>query len=333
MKRMKIVLAGGTGQVGTLLGRHFHAQRHEVVVLSRSPHSEPWRTVPWDGVALGAWTSELRGADVLINLAGRSVNCRYNEANREAIISSRVDTTRVLGEAIATLDAPPRLWMNSSTATIYRDAYDRPMDEDTGELGGHESCAPDTWRFSIDVATRWEHTFFVAPTPFTRKIALRSAMVMSPDRGGVFDVLLRLVRFGLGGSAGPGSQYVSWIHAVDFIRALEFLIEHEEFDGPVNIASPNPLPNRDFMRALRNAWGIPFGIPAPEFSLELGAIFMRTETELILKSRRVVPTRLLKSGFRFEFPDWPAAANDLVSRWKHPVTANLTADTTPSPVL
>lgn len=321
MNRMKVVLAGGTGQIGTLLARHFHAQRHEVVALSRSPHSAPWRIVHWDGATSGAWTNELRNADVLINLAGRSVNCRYNEANRNAIISSRIDSTRVLGEAIASLDAPPRLWMNSSTATIYRHALDRPMDEESGELGGNEPGAPDTWRFSIDVASQWEHTFFVAPAPFTRKIALRSAMVMSPDHGGVFDVLLRLVRFGLGGQAGSGQQYVSWVHEADFIRSIEYLIEHEEFDGPVNIASPHPLPNRDFMKALRQAWGIPIGLPAPKPVLELGALFMRTETELILKSRRVVPGRLLHAGCHFLFPDWNYAARDLVSRWRNPSTA------------
>jgi uncharacterized protein len=313
---MKIVLAGGSGQVGTMLAGHFHGHGHQVVVLSRSTGSAPWRVIPWDGATLGIWIAELRGADVLINLAGRSVDCRYTAANRKEILSSRINSTRLLGEAIATLDRPPRLWMNASTATIYRHALDRPMDEESGELGGNEPDAPGTWRFSIEVAISWEHAFFVAPTPFTRKIALRSAMVMSPDRDGVFDVLLRLVRYGLGGKAGSGRQYVSWVHEADFIRALEYLIEHEEFEGPVNIASPNPLPNSEFMRQLRRAWGTRIGLAAPKPILELGAWFLRTETELILKSRRVVPQRLLESGFEFQFPEWQGAASNLVDRWR-----------------
>lgn len=206
--------------------------------------------------------------------------------------------------------------MNAGTATIYRHALDRPMDEATGELGGTEPDVPSTWRFSIDVATAWERAFFESNTPRTRKIALRSAMTMSPDPNGVFDVLLRLVRFGLGGSAGSGRQFVSWIHETDFIGAIEFLIAREEVSGPVNVCSPNPLPNSEFMRALRRAWGIPIGLPAAKWMLEIGAVFLRTETELILKSRRVVPGRLLDAGFEFRFPDWESAGLDLVRRWR-----------------
>ncbi len=265
---------------------------------------------------MGDWTSHLEHADVLINLAGRSVNCRYTPANRAAIKDSRVQTTRLLGQAIRGLVHPPRLWMNASTATIYRHALDRPMDEETGEIGGKEANAPGTWRFSIDVATSWEEAFFSAVTPRTRKIALRSAMVMSSGRGGIFGELLRLVRFGLGGAAGSGQQFVSWVHGEDFLRSIEYLMAHEEFEGPVNIAAPNPLPNGEFMRALRRAWGAPVGLPATRWMLEFGALFLRTETELILKSRRVVPGRLLRAGFRFHFPDWPVAAEDLVNRWR-----------------
>jgi NAD dependent epimerase/dehydratase family enzyme len=206
--------------------------------------------------------------------------------------------------------------MNASTATIYRHALDRAMDEGSGELGGHEPDAPSSWRFSIEVATAWEECFFAALTPQVRKVALRSSMIMSPDRDGIFDMLLRLVRFGLGGASGSGEQFVSWIHDVDFVNALEYLISHEEIDGAVNVASPNPLANRLFMRDLRQAWGISIGLPASKWMLEVGAIFLRTETELILKSRRVVPGRLLESGFKCEFPEWPAAARDLVEKWR-----------------
>jgi uncharacterized protein len=178
----------------------------------------PWRTVAWDGANLGDWVCELEKADVVINLTGRSVNCRYNDANRREILESRTNATRILGEAITRVAHPPSLQMNASTATIYRHALGRPMDEFTGKLGGNEPSAPSSWRFSIDVAKRWEETFFAASTPNTRKIALRSAMAKSPERGGIFDVLLRLVRFGLGGSARSGRQFVSWIHEVDFAR-------------------------------------------------------------------------------------------------------------------
>jgi len=313
---LRIVLTGGSGQMGTLLARHFDEQGHQVVVIARSVQPAPWRVVEWDGATLGDWSRELERADLLINLAGRSVNCRYTPANRKAIKDSRVQSTLLLGRAIARLAHPPRVWMNASTATIYRHALDRAMDEETGEIGGNERDCPSSWRFSIDVATSWEEAFFSAVAPRTRKIALRSAMTMSPDRGGIFAELLRLVRLGLGGTAGSGDQYVSWIHEADFIRSIEFLMAHEEFEGPVNLAAPNPLPNRDFMRALRRAWGTRVGLPAPRPLLELGAVFLRTETELILKSRRVVPGRLLRAGFEFQFPEWPGATWDLVERWR-----------------
>jgi uncharacterized protein (TIGR01777 family) len=316
VKALRIAIPGGSGQVGQILARHFHGQGHTVTVLSRHPGDAPWRTVHWNGRDSGAWCAALYGADVVINLAGRSVNCRYHEANRREIEESRIGTTTLVGRAIAQAVHPPALWMNASTATIYRHALDRPMDEAGGELGGSEPDAPATWRFSIDVATRWEQAFFAAPAPRTRKIALRSAMIMSADRGGVFDTLLRLVRAGLGGRAGSGAQFVSWVHYLDFIRAIEFLIAHEELDGTLNVCAPNPLPNHDFMRILRGSWGARIGLPATRLMLEAGAMLLRTETELILKSRRVVPARLLSAGFAFRFPDWRGAAQDLVHRWR-----------------
>ncbi|HTZ74367.1 MAG TPA: TIGR01777 family oxidoreductase [Candidatus Aquilonibacter sp.] len=312
----RIVIPGGSGQVGRILARHYASRGEEVVVIARqAPADTPWRTVAWDGRTVGPWAKEIDGADIVINLAGRSVNCRYNAANQREIKESRVVTAKLVGDAIAQASRPPRIWMNASTATIYRHALDRAMDEATGELGGNEPGAPETWRFSIDVAKSWEEAFFSAPAPGTRKIALRSAMVMSPDRGGIFDTLLGLVRRGLGGTSGSGTQFVSWIHDRDFIRALDFLINRDDSEGAVNIASPDPLPNREFMAALRQAWGIKIGLPATEWMLEIGAMFLRTETELILKSRRVIPGRLLAGSFQFEFPDWAQAARDLVGRW------------------
>jgi uncharacterized protein (TIGR01777 family) len=314
--RLRIVIPGGSGQVGNIIARYFHGQGHDVVVLARSVTPAPWRVVDWDGADLGNWTSELENADVLINLAGKSVDCRYTPANRRAIKESRIRTTNLLGQAIGQFGRPPRLWMNASTATIYRHALDRPMDEQTGEIGGNEAGVPAKWRFSIDVATSWERAFFDAPTPKTRKIALRSAMIMSPDQGGVFDTLLRLVRFGLGGTTGSGLQFVSWVHDADFLRSIDYLIAQDGMDGPVNIASPNPLPNREFMKALRQAWGTRIGLPAASWMLEIGTLFLRTETELVLKSRRVIPGRLVNAGFQFQFPEWDAAAQNLVDRWR-----------------
>jgi len=313
---VKIVIPGGTGQVGTILARAFHAGGHDVTVLSRRPGVAPWRVVAWDAETLGHWAAEFEGADAVINLAGRSVNCRYTPENRRAIKESRVNSARVVGEAIAQAARPPRAWFQMSTATIYAHRYDAPNDEATGILGGSETEAPDTWRFSIDVATSWERAVDEAEVSSTRKVKLRAAIVLSPDRAGVFDTLLGLVRRGLGGTAGDGRQYISWIHDLDFARAVFWLMEHEEIAGPVNLAAPEPLPNSEFMRALREAWGTKVGLPATEWMLEVGAVFLRTETELILKSRRVVPGRLLQEGFVFQFPEWPEAARDLCRRWR-----------------
>lgn len=259
----RIVIPGGSGQIGATLARHYQSLGDDVVVLARKPVQAPWRVALWDGRTIGGWTKEIDGADVVTNLAGRSVNCRYTAANRREIKESRVNATKIIGQAIAQASLPPKLWMNAATATIYRHALDGPMDEGTGELGGNQPNAPDTWRFSIDVTKSWEDAFSSSSAPATRKIALRSAMVMSPDRGGVFDALLGLVRHGLGGASGSGRQFVSWVHDKDFLRALDYLIEHEEFDGAVNMASPNPLPNREFMAVLREAWGTKIGLPLP----------------------------------------------------------------------
>jgi uncharacterized protein (TIGR01777 family) len=315
---MKIVLPGGTGQVGTVLARAFQEGGDEVVVLSRGTQDEgvPWRVLAWDAESLGEWAAEFEGADVVINLAGRSVNCRYSEANRRAIMESRVNSARVVGEAIARAARPPRIWLQMSTATIYAHRFDAPNDEATGIIGGAERDAPASWRFSIDVATAWERVVDETPAPQTRKVKMRAAVIMSPDAGGVFETLLRLVRFGLGGQSGDGRQYVSWIHDEDFVRSVRWLIEHDELAGAINLAAPEPLPNAEFMRALREAWGVRVGLPATRLMLEAGALLLRSETELILKSRRVVPRTMLESGFEFRFPSWPEAARDLCRRYR-----------------
>ncbi|MFN8006924.1 MAG: TIGR01777 family oxidoreductase [Terriglobia bacterium] len=313
---MKIVIPGGTGQVGRLLARAFTRDHHEVVTLGRTRKPEAWRVVKWDPCAVTNWAGELDGADVVINLAGRSVNCRYTRANRDEILQSRVHSVKSVGQAIAATKCPPKVWLQASTAAIYAHSLDKEYDEVTGRLGGNETGAPDTWKFSIEVATAWERGLDQATTPHTRKVKLRSAMIMSPDADGIFDTLLGLIRLGVGGTAGSGRQYVSWIHESDFVRAIYRLIENDTFEGAVNLASPNPLPNKEFMAILRQAYGFPFGLPATEWMLSLGALFLRTETELILKSRRVVPGRLLKDGFKFDFPDWESAARELCDRYR-----------------
>lgn len=313
---MKFVLAGGSGFLGSTLARALTRLGHEVVVLSRRPAAAPWRVVPWDARTAGDWVDELDGADAVVNLAGRSVNCRYGAQERGEILASRVESTSAIGTAIKLVARPPRVWLQSSTATIYAHRYDAANDEASGILGGSEAGLPDTWKFSIEVAKAWEQETARHELPSTRTVALRTAIVMGPDRGGAFDTLLALVRFGLGGRSGDGRQYVSWIHHADFVRAVLWLVDHGEIDGAINLAAPEPLPNSEFMKALRSAWGAPFGLPATRWMLELGAIALRTETELVLKSRRVVPGRLLAGGFSFEHRAWPEAALSLCAEWR-----------------
>jgi uncharacterized protein (TIGR01777 family) len=309
----KFVIPGGTGPVGGVLKRGLLAGGHEVVVLSRRAHGEPG-VLAWDGRTVGAWAHALDGADVVVNLAGRSVNCRYTEANVAEMMSSRVESTRAVGLAIAAAARPPRVWLQMSTATIYAHRFDAPNDEADGRIGGEEPDAPGYWRTSIDIARAWEAAQAEAATPATRKVALRTAMVMSPDRGSVFDVLCGLARRGLGGAIAGGRQYMSWIHERDFVRAVLFLAERADFEGPVNIAAPGPLPQRAFMAELREALGVRVALPATKWMVQIGAFFLRTDTELVLKSRRVIPGRLAAAGFAFDFPEWPAAARELAAR-------------------
>ncbi|MDX3662150.1 TIGR01777 family oxidoreductase [Streptomyces sp. ID05-26A] len=304
---MKIVIPGGTGQVGGVLTRALKAAGHEVVIISRGSG------VRWDGHTLGRWADEIDGADVVVNLAGRSVSCRYTAENLRQMMRSRVDSARVVGEAIAKADNPPAVWLQMSTATIYAHRFDAANDEETGTLGGRERDVPGYWTYSVEIAKRWEAELDEADTPGTRKVALRSAMVMSPDRGGVFDYLSWMARLGLGGPVAGGRQYVSWIHDDDFVRAVALLIR-EPITGAVNLAAPNPLPQREFMRELRGAWKVPVGLPATGWMAELGAFALRTDTELLLKSRRVVPGRLQRAGFEFHFPNWREAAQNLAER-------------------
>lgn len=262
---------------------------------------------------MGDWTKHIDRADVVINLAGRTVNCRYTEENLNQMMSSRVNSTRVIGEAISRSESPPKVWLQMSTATIYAHRFDSANDEESGVIGGDEPEVPAYCSRSIDIAKAWEAELENAATPFTRKIALRTAMVMSKDKGGVFDVLCGLTRRWLGGKIGTGKQFVSWIHECDFVNALRFLIDNDSISGPVNISSPTPLSQSEFQKVLRKQLGVSVGLPATKWMAEIGAVFMKTDTELILKSRNVVPKRLIDAGFEFRFPTWEQATASLCS--------------------
>ncbi|TWR28169.1 TIGR01777 family protein [Mucilaginibacter achroorhodeus] len=305
MKFNKIILAGGAGSLGTKLAEYYSDKANEIVILSRKPKAPQGniRTVVWDAKTAGDWIKELDGSDILINLCGKNVNCRYTDKNKAEILSSRLVPTRLLGEVIARSENPPALWLNAASATIYRHAEDRPQNEETGEIG---------YGFSIDVCKQWEQTFFEQQTPKTRKVALRIGIVLSRN-GGAFPALCNLVKFGLGGKQGDGRQYVTWVHEQDVAAITEWTYDHPEINGVVNVTSPNALPNTDVMRIIRDTYGIPVGLPSPKWLLEIGAALIGTETELVLKSRWVYPKLLLDSGYQFQYPEAAHAIHDLLS--------------------
>ena len=308
-RKTHLVIVGGNGFLGRILAGYFTNAGYGITVLTRSPGTadNSVREIRWDANTLGDWTRELENADAVINLVGRSVNCRYNERNRRLILESRVNSTRVIGEAIAKCKGPPRVWLNASTATIYKHTFG-PAWNESGEIGWTPDARDE---FSIEVATAWERSLNEAHTPFTRKVAMRTAMVLGTGDNSVFPILRRLVRIGLGGKIGNGRQFVSWIHEIDFCRAVEWLITHTQFSGPVNLSAPNPVSNAEMMKTLREICGMPIGLPATKWMLEIGAFVLQTESELMIKSRRVVPGRLLESGFDFRFPALRPAMEDL----------------------
>ena len=300
----KIIIAGGTGFLGTNLVAHFRQRNDQIVILTRGgSHSDgSLKYVTWDGKSVGPWATELESADVLINLNGKSVDCRYTNKNKELIYSSRLDATAILGKVIKQLANPPALWINASSATIYRHSEDRDMDEYTGELGAG---------FSVDVCNKWEDQFNRAEVGNTRKIIIRTAIVLG-RKNSALKPLKILATIGLGGKQGSGKQYFSWVHEQDFVSIIDFFIKNPTTSGIYNVCAPSPVPNEYFMLALRRAVGFPFGIPLPKALLEFGALLIDTETELILKSRRVVPKKLLDAGFQFQFKNIDAALDDLV---------------------
>jgi len=298
----KLIIAGGTGFLGEVLINYFKEKASEIVVFTRSRKNnyDTIRYVYWDAQSLTGWEKELEGADVLINLAGKSVDCRYNERNKSEIMASRVNSTSILNKAVLQCSIPPKHWLNSSTATIYRHSEDKQMDEVNGEIG-HD--------FSMNVAKVWERTFFQTKTPDTFKTALRTSIVLGKN-GGAYPMIKKLTQLGFGGKQGNGNQYVSWIHEYDFARAVAFII-NQKMEGVVNVVSPTPVRNHEFMKTIQNLVKIPFGIPISKTLLEIGAKIIGTETELVLKSRNVIPARLHNEGFEFKYSTVKKAIKDL----------------------
>lgn len=303
--KKKLIITAANGFLGQAL-IHFFNEEYDIVGLVRKsmPSIQGVKYVLWDGVHLDDWQTEFEQAFAVINLAGRTVDCRYNQKNKAEIYRSRLNSTKVIADAIRKCNDKPTVWLNSASATIYRHEEHQPMTEENGIYGTG---------FSVDVCQQWEKMFYNNKIDGVRQIALRTAIVLGKG-GGVMVPFLNLARFGLGGKMGKGNQQFSWIHTEDFCKAVEFLIEHKNTEGSYNVSSPNPIPNAHFMKTLREAVRTPFGIPAPKWLLEIGAFLIRTETELILKSRFVVPERLLREGFKFKFDQIEHAVNDIVSK-------------------
>ncbi len=318
MKDKKIIIAGGTGFMGQEMTKYF-GKENKIIILTRkientknnrnrynSLSKEDLRNVQfiqWDGQTMGEWTKEIENADLIINLAGRTVNCRYTEKNKKEIFDSRTDSVKAIGEAIRQCPSPPKLWINASSATIYRHATDKPQDEYSKEF--HDG-------FSVQVCKLWEETFFEQITPHTRKVALRMAITLGP--GGVLIPYFNLLKFGLGGRQGNGKQMYSWVHIEDTCRMIEWISDNDTIEGVYNCSSPGPVTNKEFMKCLRLASGQKIGLPAYEWMLKIGATLIGTETELILKSRWVLPTKILETGFRFKYPLLKDAFADIISK-------------------
>lgn len=280
----KVILAGGTGFIGEYFEGGFNELGYKVKIISRQP-----QYISWDDKT--GIIEALEDAELLVNLAGKSVNCRYNAENKHEIMNSRIETTTILEESILACENPPKVWMNSSTATIYRHAEDRPMTEEDGEIGSG---------FSVDVATNWEKAFFSFDLPKTRKVALRTAIVLGKG-GGVMTPYRNLVKFGLGGVQGSGKQRFSWIHIEDLFQIVLFLKKRDDLSGVFNCSAPNPVTNQELMKLLRTQMNMLFGLPSPKWLLEIGSVIIRTETELVLKSRWVIPERLKHEGYTFTY--------------------------------
>lgn len=300
-----LIIAGGSGFLGQVIANHFKPKTNRIIILTRSQShiKNGFEYVNWDAKTMTGWEKHFENADVLINLTGKSVDCRYNETNKNLIYTSRIDSTQILGKAIAQCLSPPKVWFNSSTATIYAHSMNKQNDEFTGDIGEG---------FSVNIAKSWEKAFFSFKLKNTRQIALRTSIVLGKD-GGALQPIVKMTKLGLGGKQGNGKQKVSWIHEVDFVRSIDFLIENTALDGTINIVASEPTTNNKLMKTIRRSLNIPFGIMSPKWLLEFGARIINTETELILKSRNVIPTRLTQAGFKYQYPELDKAINHLLN--------------------
>lgn len=300
----KLIIAGGSGFLGNAIAEYFKNTFQEIVILTRgiSELKNGFRYVSWDAKNSGKWVDEFKNCDVLINMAGRSVDCRYTEENKKLILSSRVESTQILNKAVSKCINPPKIWLNASTATIYRHSEDKQMDEVSGEIGTG---------FSVGIATAWEAAFFKNSLPKTRRVALRTAIVLA-KKDGAFVPIKKLAQFGFGGKQGNGNQLFSWIHIDDFLRSIAFIIKNDFLEGPINNSAPKPITNTHLMKSVREAVKISFGCPLPKTILEIGAKLINTETELVLKSRNVIPKKLADAGFKFQHKTIESALKHLV---------------------
>ena len=306
----RIVIAGGSGFLGISLATHLSASGKSIVLLSRHPPRlrGPWKHVTWDARTLGGWQRELDGAFGLVNLVGRSVDCIKTPDHQDEILRSRVDATRVLGMAVRSLDNPPPMWVQMSTAHIYGDPPSVPCTEESSFGYG---LAP-------FVARAWEAEFWTSVLPSQRPVVLRTSFVIGRNRGAGGGALARLrflVGLGLGGTVGSGKQGMSWIHETDMNRLFERALFNPSMQGTYIASSPNPVSQQVFMRELRRAVGMPIGLPAFSWMVRIGApLFLRTDPELALYGRYVVSQRLREEQFEFQFPQLDAALKDLLDR-------------------
>jgi hypothetical protein len=301
--KKKIIIAGGSGFIGRELANYFKNKYHVIVLTRGNYKNENGITfMNWDAKSLGNWATELEGAEALINLTGKSVNCRYNEANKAEIYESRLNSTAILGEAIKQCKQKPKVWINAASGTIYRNEFEKPNTETNGIIGEG---------FSVDVCQKWEQMFYSFSFKEVRQINLRIAIVLQKDKS-VMIPFKKLAKFGLGGKAGNGNQMFSWIHIDDFCRAINHFINHQKSIGTYNLASPNAVTNANFMQKIREKLNMPIGINQPKWLLEIGAWLIKTETELILKSRWVYPEKLINEGFKFHFEKMEETINTLI---------------------
>ena len=312
---MKIVIPGGTGLLGQLLTRSFIQKKYQVVVLSRrGDNSSEGELVPWDACTLGEWAQKINGADAVINMTGKNIKCLYTDKNLKTLRNSRINSTRVIGQAIKQAKTPPPIWIQMSAAGIYTHSLSTPQDEEIGKIG-EDPCRPDSWKKIVRLVQDWEEALFSSETPQTRKVAVRAGIIMSAQNNSAFSKLTQLCRFGLGGTIGKGKQMNSWLHESDFVNGIHFLLENSNLEGPVNFCSPHPVSQTEMMQTLRKITGAGFGIPATNWMVELSSYITQIDPELILKSRYVIPKVLQDHHFSFEFPRWEQAAKDLYTKW------------------